>query len=126
MEKSPKTGLAGLLRPEDSILLLIDHQPYQVTNLNSHEPTIIVNNVVALAKTAKVFKVPTVLTTVIEERGGYIIKALLKSHLHNAFCAAQKKFAKRLINSATLFICQPLIIFENRYSPAVSLFYSFL
>src|SRR5438876_1985230 len=36
----------------------------------------IVNNVVGLAKTAKVFNVPTILTTVIEERGGYLIKAL--------------------------------------------------
>ncbi|NII28474.1 hydrolase [Pseudoflavitalea sp. X16] len=76
MEKNPKTGLAGLLRPEDSILVLIDHQPYQFTNLHSHEPTMIVNNVVALAKSAKVFNVPTILTTVLEERGGYIIKGL--------------------------------------------------
>jgi hypothetical protein len=50
-----KTGLGALLRPEDSILVLIDHQPYQFTNLNSHEPTMIVNNVIGLAKTAKVF-----------------------------------------------------------------------
>ena len=71
-----KTGLDALLRPEDSILVLIDHQPYQFANLNSHEPTMIVNNVVGLAKAAKVFKVPTILTTVIEERGGYLIKGL--------------------------------------------------
>lgn len=71
-----KTGLQGLLRPEDSILVLIDHQPYQFTNLNSHEPSAIINNVIGLAKTAKVFDVPTILTTVIEERGGYIIKGL--------------------------------------------------
>lgn len=76
MEKSPKTGLAGLLRPEDSIVVLIDHQPYQFTNLNSHEPTMVINNVVGLAKAAKIFNVPTILTTVIEERGGYIIKGL--------------------------------------------------
>ena len=56
--------------------MLIDHQPYQFTNLNSHEPTMIVNNVIGLAKTAKVFNVPTILTTVIEERGGYLIKGL--------------------------------------------------
>ena len=31
---------------------------------------------VGLAKAAKVFNVPTILTTVIEERGGYIIKGL--------------------------------------------------
>lgn len=72
----PKTGLDALLRPEDSFLVLIDHQPYQFANLNSHEPTMIVNNVIGLAKGAKVFDVPTLLTTVIEERGGYLIKGL--------------------------------------------------
>jgi len=35
-----------------------------------------INNVVGLAKTAKIFGVPTLLTTVLEERGGYIIKQL--------------------------------------------------
>lgn len=60
MAKSPKIGLEGLLRPEDSIVVLIDHQPYQFTNLNSHEPTLIVNNVVGLAKAAKVFDAPTI------------------------------------------------------------------
>ena len=71
-----KTGLPALLRPEDSIVVLIDHQPYQFANLHSHEPTMIVNNVVGLAKGAKVFGVPTILTTVIEERGGNLIKGL--------------------------------------------------
>ncbi|HEV7326545.1 MAG TPA: hydrolase [Bosea sp. (in: a-proteobacteria)] len=71
-----KNGLDALLRPEDSFLVLIDHQPYQFANLNSHEPMMIVNNVVGLAKAAKVFGVPTILTTVIEERGGHLIKGL--------------------------------------------------
>jgi nicotinamidase-related amidase len=71
-----KTGLEALLTPENSILVLIDHQPFQFANLNSHEPTMIVNNVVGLAKAAKVFNVPTILTTVTEERGGHIIKGL--------------------------------------------------
>lgn len=77
MAKTPKTGLDALLRPEDSILVLMDHQPYQFANLHSHEPTMIINNVIALAKTAKVFNVPTILTSVVEERGGYLIKGLL-------------------------------------------------
>ena len=77
MATTPKNGLDALLRPEDSILVLIDHQPYQFANLHSHEPTMIINNVVALAKLAKVFNVPTILTSVIEERGGYLIKGLL-------------------------------------------------
>ncbi len=76
MARPAKTGLEALLRPEDSILVLIDHQPYQFANLNSHEPTMIVNNVIGLAKTAKVFKVPTILTTVTAARGGHLIKGL--------------------------------------------------
>jgi nicotinamidase-related amidase len=71
-----RTGLDALLTPERSVLLLIDHQPFQFSNLHSHEPTLIINNVVGLAKAAKAFKVPTVLTTVTEERGGYILKGI--------------------------------------------------
>ncbi len=71
-----KTGLETLLTPENSVLVLIDHQPFQFSNLHSHEPTLIVNNVLGLAKTAKVFNVPTILTTVVEERGGFLIKGL--------------------------------------------------
>jgi nicotinamidase-related amidase len=67
-----RNGLDSLLRPEDSVLVLIDHQPYQLTNLNSHEPQMVVNNAAGLAKAAKVFGVPTVLTSVIAERGGLI------------------------------------------------------
>lgn len=67
-----RNGLASLLRPEDSVLVLIDHQPYQLANLNSHEPQMVVNNTTALAKTAKAFGVPTILTSVIADRGGLI------------------------------------------------------
>ncbi|WP_207482300.1 hydrolase [Arenibaculum pallidiluteum] len=67
-----RNGLASLLRPEDSVLVLIDHQPYQLANLNSHEPQMVVNNTVGLAKAAKVYGVPTILTTVIAERGGLL------------------------------------------------------
>jgi nicotinamidase-related amidase len=69
---TPRNGLDSLLRPEDSVLILIDHQPYQLANLNSHDPHMVVNNTTALAKTAQVFGVPTILTSVIQDRGGYI------------------------------------------------------
>jgi hypothetical protein len=36
----------------------------------------VVNNVVGLAKTVKAFGIPTILTTVVEERGGYLIQGL--------------------------------------------------
>ena len=71
-----KTGLGALLTPDNCALLLIDHQPFQVSGVQSIDPTQMINNVVGLAKTAKAFGVPTLLTTVVEERGGYLIKQL--------------------------------------------------
>ncbi|MFI9014948.1 hydrolase [Streptomyces griseus] len=76
MSTQNKAGLDALLTPEESVLVLIDHQPFQFANLNSHEPTMIVNNVVGLAKAARVYDVPTILTTVLEERGGLIIQGI--------------------------------------------------
>src|SRR6266849_5943142 len=74
MQTFTKDGLDALLTPENCVLLLIDHQPFQLANVNSHDPTIVINNVTALAKTAKAYGIPTILTTVNEERGGVIFK----------------------------------------------------
>ena len=71
-----RNGLDSLLRPEDSVLVLIDHQPYQLANLNSHDPQAVVNNATALAKLAKAFNVPTILTSVIADRGGKLFKQI--------------------------------------------------
>ena len=76
MGTETKNGLQALLTPRESVLVLIDHQPFQFANLHSHEPTMVVNNVVGLAKAARVFDVPTVLTTVLEDRGGHLVQAL--------------------------------------------------
>ena len=73
---TPRNGLDSLLRPEDSVLVLIDHQPYQLANLNSHDPHMVVNNTTALAKLAKAFNVPTILTSVIAARGGLLFKQI--------------------------------------------------
>ena len=73
MDSNPHAGLSALLTPENSVLLLIDHQAFQVANLHSHEPTLIINNVAGLAKSAKVYGVPTVLTTLLEQTGGHLI-----------------------------------------------------
>lgn len=67
-----RNGLNSLLRPEDSVLVLIDHQAYQLANVNSHEPQMVINNTVGLAKAARAFKVPTILTTVLASRGGVL------------------------------------------------------
>ncbi|CAL9563968.1 putative hydrolase YcaC [Streptomyces sp. enrichment culture] len=70
------TGLDALLTPENSVLLLIDHQGAQFAGMGSTDTNLVVNNVTALAKGAKLFDVPTVLTTVVEDRGGRIIRQL--------------------------------------------------
>lgn len=54
----------GLLTPDNCTLILIDHQPQMFFGVASADRQTIVNNVVGLAKAAKVFNVPTILTTV--------------------------------------------------------------
>jgi nicotinamidase-related amidase len=71
-----KAGLGALLTPDNCVLLLIDHQPFQFATLRSHDTQTIINNVVAVAKTAKLFGVPTLLSTVQEARGGLLLKQL--------------------------------------------------
>lgn len=53
-----------LLTPQNSMLLLIDHQPQMAFASHSIDVQLLVNNVTGLAKSAKIFNVPTVLTTV--------------------------------------------------------------
>ena len=38
MPTFPKVGLDALLTPENCTVLLIDHQPSQLANVNSHDP----------------------------------------------------------------------------------------
>ena len=71
-----QNGLGALLTPDNCALILIDHQPFQFAGLRSHDTQTVINNVVGLAKAAKAFGVPTLFTTVVEERGGYLLKQL--------------------------------------------------
>src|SRR6059036_1621830 len=71
-----KAGIDALLTPDNCVLILIDHQPFQFAGVRSHDTQTIINNVVGLAKSAKVFNVPTLLTTVVEEKGGHLLKQL--------------------------------------------------
>ena len=74
--RNPKAGLDALLTPDNCALILIDHQPFQFAGLRSHDSQTIVNNVVGLAKAAKAFGVPTLFSTVVEDRGGFLLKPL--------------------------------------------------
>lgn len=60
--RDPKTD--HLLTPENSALVLIDYQPGLIDGTKSIKRDILVNNVVALAKTGSLFRLPIVLSTV--------------------------------------------------------------
>ena len=53
-----------LLEPKDCVVLLIDHQPQMAFATRSISAELLINNVIGLAKAAKVFDIPTILTTV--------------------------------------------------------------
>jgi nicotinamidase-related amidase len=57
----------GLLTPGDCALALIDYQPAMFSGVGSHDKTTIVQNVQIIAKAARLFKVPTILSTVAAE-----------------------------------------------------------
>src|SRR5687767_8575965 len=57
----------GLLSPSNHVLILIDHQPQMAFATKSIDIVELRNNVTGLAKSAKVFGVPTILTTVAEK-----------------------------------------------------------
>jgi nicotinamidase-related amidase len=57
-----------LLSPDNHALLLIDHQYLQMLTVRSHEAGEVINNVAALAEGAKIFAVPTLVTTAFAEK----------------------------------------------------------
>jgi nicotinamidase-related amidase len=55
---------AEMLTPQNSAIALIDYQPAMYQGVQSHDRLLVFNNVQVLAKTAKLFKIPTVISTV--------------------------------------------------------------
>src|SRR5215468_654374 len=53
-----------VLTPQNCQLIFIDQQPQMALGVQSIDRQVLKNNVVALAKAAKAFKVPTTITTV--------------------------------------------------------------
>jgi nicotinamidase-related amidase len=53
-----------LLTPKNSALIVIDYQPVQVRSIASMDRHLLVDNIVRVAKTARAFGVPVVLSTV--------------------------------------------------------------
>src|SRR5256885_10623702 len=63
-DSRPKLSEKGLLTPDNCVVALIDHQPQMLFGVSNFDRQTIINNAVALAKAARVFDVPVVLTTV--------------------------------------------------------------
>ncbi|MGD1876020.1 MAG: hydrolase [Kiloniellaceae bacterium] len=58
------TNKPTLLTPDNCQLIFIDHQPQMAFGVQSIDRQVLKNNTVALAKSAKVFGIPTTITTV--------------------------------------------------------------
>lgn len=58
-----------MLTPENAALLIIDFQPVQVGSISTMNKRALVSNVVAVAKIAKLYGLPTILSTVNVETG---------------------------------------------------------
>lgn len=61
------TPSPDLLTPDNSVFLFVDHQPQMFFGVGSGDRTAIVNATVGLAKSAKAFNVPVILSTVAAE-----------------------------------------------------------
>lgn len=53
-----------LLDSQNSVVIFIDHQPQMIFGVASIDRQTLINNVLLLAKAARIFRVPTILTTV--------------------------------------------------------------
>ena len=68
----------GLLTPDNCVVCLIDHEPQMNFGVASTDRDVLLNNTVLLAKAAKTFDVPVVLSTVAaEEFSGYMYPQIL-------------------------------------------------
>lgn len=74
----------GLLTPQNCVIALIDHQPQILLGASNADQQSIIDHTVMLAKTSRIFDVPTVLTTVeISGIGGCLwpkLKAVMPRH----------------------------------------------
>ncbi|MEM9879400.1 MAG: hydrolase [Pseudomonadota bacterium] len=61
------TSYTEMLTPENCALALIDYQPAMYQGVQSHDRLVVMHNVQTLARAAKLFGLPTVLTTVAKD-----------------------------------------------------------
>src|SRR4029077_18450238 len=79
--RPPRSGMSdnrNEVTVENSVLILIDHQPWVAFDVNSIDPSLLSNNLEGLASSAKALEVPVILTTVGAE-GGKLRDPLMKA-----------------------------------------------
>lgn len=59
-----QNGKLELLTPDNCAIAMIDYQPQMFFGVQSHDRAIVTNNILGLAKSAKAFSIPTILSTV--------------------------------------------------------------
>jgi nicotinamidase-related amidase len=74
----------GRLSADDAAVLLIDHQAGLLSLVQDYSPDEFRNNVLALADTAKLFRLPTILTTSFEDGPNGILMPELKAAFPDA------------------------------------------
>src|SRR6266404_9906671 len=67
IEECAEMSKVEMLTPENCAIALIDYQPAMYQGIQSHDRLVVFNNAQVLAKTARLFKIPTVLSTVAEK-----------------------------------------------------------
>lgn len=106
-----------LLTPGNCAFIFIDHQPQMAFGVTSIDRQLLKNNAVAMAKTAKLFNIPTILTAVeTESFSGYIWPELMdvlrqnpieRSSMNSwedaAFVEAVKKTGRKKLVMAALW-----------------------
>lgn len=64
MLNDEKKGIYELLTPDNCALVLIDYQPQMIFGVGSMQRELLINNIQGICKTARLFNIPTILTTV--------------------------------------------------------------
>lgn len=110
-------GTDKLLTPDNSVFIFIDHQPQMAFGVTSIDRQLLKNNTIAMAKTAKAFHIPTILTSVeTDSFSGYIWPELMdvlqqdpiertsmNSWEDKAFVEAVKKTGRKKLVMAALW-----------------------
>jgi nicotinamidase-related amidase len=83
-EPAPAAKEPGRLSVDDAVVLLVDHQAGLMSLVQDYSPDEFKNNVLALADIAKLFKLPTILTTSFENGPNGVLMPELKEMFPDA------------------------------------------